>query len=63
MASDYVGLGVYKTAGGESIVHQFLANSAHANDVFYSMQAAQIAFSQLSSDFVVMGHSQDGGVA
>ena len=63
VAPDYAGLGVYKTAGGESIVHQFLANPAHANDVFYSVQAAQAAFSQLSSDFVVMGHSQGGGAA
>ncbi len=63
VAPDYVGLGVDRTAGGQSIVHQFIANPAHANDIFYAVQAAQAAFPQLSREFVVVGHSQGGGAA
>ncbi|KAL8700248.1 MAG: hypothetical protein Q9201_005545 [Fulgogasparrea decipioides] len=63
VAPDYAGLGVEKTADGRDIVHQYLANPAHANDVFYAAQAAQEAFPRLTSEFVVMGHSQGGGAA
>ena len=63
VAPDYVGLGVGRDAEGHGIVHQFLASPAHANDLFYAVQAAQAAFSQLSSEFVVVGHSQGGGAA
>ena len=63
VAPDYVGLGVDKTTDGKDIVHQYIANPAHANDLFYAVQAAQVAFSQLSSEFVVIGHSQGGGAA
>ncbi|KAL8663844.1 MAG: hypothetical protein Q9202_003530 [Teloschistes flavicans] len=63
VAPDYAGLGVEKTADGREIVHQYIANPAHANDVFYAVQAAQEAFPQLTSEFVVMGHSQGGGAA
>jgi pimeloyl-ACP methyl ester carboxylesterase len=63
IATDYAGLGVSKNAHGDRIVHQYLACPAHANDVFYSVQAAQSAFSELSASFVIVGHSQGGGSA
>ncbi|KAL8995958.1 MAG: hypothetical protein Q9188_006685, partial [Gyalolechia gomerana] len=61
--ADYAGLGVNQTATGDAVYHEFLANPAHANDLFYSVQAAQAAFAQLSKQFVIMGHSQGGGAA
>lgn len=63
VAPDYVGLGISKTNDGEDIKLQFLANAAAANDVVYAVQAAQQAFAKLSSNFVVIGHSQGGGAA
>ena len=63
VAPDYAGLGVGKTADGEEIAHQYMANPAQANDIIFAVQAAQEAFPQLSSDFVVIGHSQGGGAA
>ena len=63
VAPDYVALGISKTNDGEDITLQYLANSAAANDVVYAVQAAQQAFAKLSSDFVVIGHSQGGGAA
>lgn len=63
VATDYAGLGVGKDATGKPIVHPWLDNPGHANDVFYSIQAAQSAFKTLSKQFVVVGHSQGGGTA
>ncbi|KAL8807173.1 MAG: hypothetical protein Q9182_000855 [Xanthomendoza sp. 2 TL-2023] len=63
VAPDYAGLGVSKTADGHPIIHQYLVNPAAANDLFYAVEAAQSAFSTLSKEFVVMGHSQGGGAA
>ena len=63
VATDYAGLGVSKNASGHPIIHQYLACPSHANDVIYSVQAAQVAFPCLSKDFVVIGHSQGGGTA
>lgn len=63
VATDYAGLGVGKHASGEPIIHKYLANPAHANDVVYSVQAARSAFPELAEKFVVMGHSQGGGAA
>ena len=63
IAPDYAGLGVIKNADGRQIMHEFLANPAHANDVFYAIQAAQAAFSRLSQQFVIFGHSQGDGAA
>jgi len=60
---DYAGLGVSKDARGSPVNHEFLSNPSHANDLFYSVQAAQAAFHQLSQQFVVLGHSQGGGAA
>jgi pimeloyl-ACP methyl ester carboxylesterase len=34
--------------------------AAHANDLFYAIEAAQAAFPELSDRFVLMGHSQGG---
>lgn len=62
VAPDYAGLGVEKDAEGTRIVHEYLASPSQANDLFYSIQAAQSAFPALSKHFVVMGHSQGGGV-
>lgn len=63
VAPDYVGLGPAKTDDGKDIKHEYPANHAAANDVVYAVQAAQQAFANLSSDFVVIGHSQGGGAA
>ena len=60
---DYAGLGVNTDANGNPVYHEFLANPSHADDLFYSVQAAQTAFRQLSQQFVVLGHSQGGGAA
>ena len=62
-APDYAGLGVGKTVDGKKIIHQYMANPAQANDIVFGVQAAQTAFPKLSSDFVVLGHSQGGGAA
>lgn len=63
VAPDYAGLGVDRDAKHNRILHQYLANPSHANDLFYSVQAAQSAFKTLSKQFIVMGHSQGGGAA
>ncbi|KAL8947669.1 MAG: hypothetical protein Q9222_006076 [Ikaeria aurantiellina] len=64
VAPDYAGLGVDRTAHGETIQHEYLASPAHANDLFYAVQAAQATFpGLLSKQFVIIGHSQGGGAA
>lgn len=63
VATDYAGLGVHKHTSGQAIVHEYLAAPSQANDVVYSVQAAQSAFTELSREFVVIGHSQGGGAA
>lgn len=61
VATDYAGLGVSKTGDNKDVVHEFMGNPAAANDVLFSVQAAQQAFPTLSTNFVVIGHSQGGG--
>lgn len=63
VAPDYAGLGVGVDSTDCAVTHEYLANPSHANDVFYSVQAAQSAFPVLSKEFVVVGHSQGGGAA
>ena len=63
VAPDYAGLGVAKDADGKDIVHEYLASPSQANDVIYSVVAAQKAFPKLSKQFVVIGHSLGGGAA
>ena len=63
VAPDYAGLGVDHDTMGNPIRHPYLANPAHANDLFFSVQAAQSAFTTLSKRFVIVGHSQGGGAA
>lgn len=63
VGTDYAGLGVSKDGSGRDIMHEYLASPAQANDVVYSVAAAQSAFSELSKQFVVIGHSQGGGAA
>lgn len=65
VATDYAGLGVpYNFDHQKPILHQFAASPAAGNDLLYAAQAAKAAFpNQLTSDFVVMGHSQGGGGA
>lgn len=58
VSPDYAGLGVNQTADGRPIYSEFLATRANANDMMYALQAAQMAFSSLRGNFVVMGHSQ-----
>ena len=63
VAPDYVGLGVTEDAKARPPVLPYLGSPSHANDLFYGVQAAQSAFSTLSHQFVVMGHSEGGGAA
>lgn len=64
VGTDYAGLGVPFDVNNNTISHQWGAHPAGANDAIYSAQAAQQAFpNTLSKEFVVMGHSQGGGVA
>lgn len=63
VAPDYAGMGVFHDCNNQPIPFQYLAGPAHANDIVYSVQAARQAFPELSSKFVVMGHSEGGGVA
>lgn len=64
VATDYAGLGVATTGDGRPIHHEYLSGPAQANDVAYSILAAREAFpGQLSSKWVVAGHSQGGGSA
>lgn len=44
VATDYAGLGVGVDTLGKSIVHEYLNGVAQANDVAYSILAAQKAF-------------------
>ena len=62
VATDYAGLGVGADASGKFIVHEYLNGLAQANDVAYSIPAAQKAFPELSKRFVVIG-SSEGGLA
>lgn len=63
VAPDYAGLGVYKTESGEAIVHEYMSGPSQANDIVHAVKAARDAFKELSSSFVVIGHSQGGGAA
>ena len=60
VATDYAGLGVGVDASGRPIVHEYLNGPAHANDIRYSVHAAQKAFPELSKRFVTVGSSQGG---
>ncbi|KAK5130021.1 hypothetical protein LTR08_002537 [Meristemomyces frigidus] len=44
VAPDYTGLGVDRYANGTQIKHPYLSNPSHANDMFYSVEAAQKAW-------------------
>ena len=61
VGTDYGGLGVHQNAAGEAITHEYLTPPSQAKDVIYSVQAAQQAFSELSRQWVAIGHSQGGG--
>lgn len=64
VAPDYAGLGVDKVSDGAFISNQYGMNPAGANDMFHAVAAAQKAWPRrLGSRFVIMGHSQGGGVA
>jgi len=54
--ADYVGL-------GSDNFFNYLAYKLHANDVVYSVAAAQSVFPELSKEWVSFGHSEGGGVA
>ena len=62
VAPDYAGLGVNRDGERNSIKHVPGAAPSQANDIFYSVQAAQAAFKELSQQFVLFGHSQGGGI-
>ncbi|TGO15655.1 hypothetical protein BTUL_0037g00060 [Botrytis tulipae] len=56
VATDYAGLGNNYT------LHKYSAFTAHANDLFYSVQAARKAFpGMFTKDWASIGHSQGGG--
>lgn len=61
VAPDYAGQGVSQSYTNQTIRHPYTANPAHADDLFYAVEAAQSAFPSLSKQFVLMGHSQGGG--
>lgn len=64
LAPDYAGLGISTSWDGSEIPHQYHASPATAGDALYSMRAALKAFpKKLNENYVVMGHSQGGGVA
>ncbi|KAH9892977.1 alpha/beta-hydrolase [Xylariomycetidae sp. FL2044] len=64
VAPDYAGLGVSTSWDGSAIPHQYLISSTSARDALFAMRAARDAFAGLlTDDFVVVGHSQGGGVA
>ena len=63
VATDYAGLGVPTDANNKTIVHKFLNSPSAAEDVYWSVKAARVAFPFLSKNYVVMGHSQGGGAA
>ena len=60
VATDYAGLGTGSDASGRPIIHEYLNGPAQANDVRYSVLAAQKAFPELSKRFVTVGSSQGG---
>lgn len=63
-APDYAGLGVTESWDGSEIVHQYSFSPASAHDALYGVRAALESFPNLLEEsFVVMGHSQGGGVA
>ncbi|TEY52544.1 hypothetical protein BOTCAL_0255g00090 [Botryotinia calthae] len=56
VATDYAGL------GNNHALHKYTAFTAHANDVFDSIQAARKAFPGVfTKDWASVGHSQGGG--
>ncbi|KAH1489921.1 hypothetical protein LV164_002472 [Aspergillus fumigatus] len=64
VAPDYAGLGVDVSWDGSHIPHQYFVREAGAHDALNARSAARGSFPRhLSSDYVVMGHSQGGGVA
>ncbi|KAF4634472.1 hypothetical protein G7Y89_g3631 [Cudoniella acicularis] len=63
VGTDYAGLGISKDASGKDIIHEYLTGPSQASDIFYSVEAAQTAFPELSKSFVIAGHSQGGGAA
>lgn len=61
---DYAGLGVDVSWYGSHIPHQYFVREAGAHDALNALSAARGSFPRhLSSDYVVMGHSQGGAVA
>jgi pimeloyl-ACP methyl ester carboxylesterase len=63
VAPDFAGLGINQTADGTPIRVENFVTRAISSDLIYAAQAAQSAFSELSADFVVMGHSIGAGGA
>ena len=63
VAPDYSGLGISQDGNRKHITHEYMASPSQANDVVFSVLAAQMAFPELSKQFVVVGHSQGGGAA
>lgn len=62
-APDYAGLGVRHYPDGQEIVNEYIAHPASGRDILFAQAAAGRAFPQLSSDFVIMGHSAGGGAS
>lgn len=64
IAPDYAGLGVNTSWDGTFVPHQYLAREANAKDSLNMIRAARRVFSdRITSDYVIVGHSQGGAVA
>ncbi|PLB50878.1 putative secretory lipase [Aspergillus steynii IBT 23096] len=64
IAPDYAGLGVDTSWDETRIPHQYFVREAGAHDALNALRAVRESFpKRLSTDYVVMGHSQGGAVA
>ncbi|KAK9429091.1 Alpha/Beta hydrolase protein [Lipomyces doorenjongii] len=64
IAPDYAGLGVNASWDGTFVPHQYLAREASAKDSLNMIRAVRSAFPcRITSDYVVVGHSQGGAVS
>ena len=64
IAPDYAGLGVNTSWDGTFVPHQYLAREANAKDSLNMIRAVRKVFSdRITSDYVIVGHSQGGAVA
>lgn len=64
IAPDYAGLGVSTSWDGTFVPHQYLAREAGAKDSLNMIRAVRSIFSdRITSDYIIVGHSQGGAVS